>query len=225
MQKGWIAALIRNRGKIRLKWETLLRIEEADSPISDPEYLVHLIDWTLDEIFAQLRNQKPSHPNDRSPFTLAELQPNCRCGHNPLLKLFIAGEQALLEALILLQAEAPHYDPLHRSTAVTELYLAINIVAKREVGTLCSMCKRPSGPVHSDSEKAPCPPRERSAGLPLAGLTRSWAGRRRIPPATRRNTRLNCERDWKPASKAASLTRLCGFSMRFFTFSIRTRAR
>jgi hypothetical protein len=157
MQKGWIAALSSNRKKIRLKWETLLRIEQADSPISNPEYLVHLIDWTLDEIFAQLRKQKPSHPNDCKPPTIASLQPDCRCGHNPLLKLFLAGEQALIEALILLQAEVPDYDPVHRSTAVTELYLAINAVARREVGSLCSMCKRP----RAGAQVAP------------AGLTRS----------------------------------------------------
>jgi hypothetical protein len=43
-------------------------------------------------------------------------------------------------------------------------------------------------------------------------------------PVTRRNTRLNCESDWNPASKAASLIRLCGLSSRFLIFSTRMRA-
>jgi hypothetical protein len=122
----------------------LLRLEHADTPIADPDYLVHLIDWTLDEILAELRRGRCHRAGAPRSHAKALLKAGCHCGHNPLTKHFLAGEQALLESLVLLQSRMPSMDPLSRSSAVAQLYVAVHSVARREVGTFCALCARPS---------------------------------------------------------------------------------
>jgi hypothetical protein len=68
----------------------------------------------------------------------------CRCGLNPFLNYFLAGEQALLEALVLVQAAEPSLDSAHRDTAITELYLVMHAIARVEVESLCSICQHRS---------------------------------------------------------------------------------
>lgn len=143
MQGAWIEALSANRRMIRRQWETFLRLEQANSPIADPEHLIYLIDWTLDEILGHLRIRWAAPAGDSRPFASSALRAECHCGRNPLIKFFLAGEQALLEALVLLQSRDLPSELGDRSTAVTELYLAVHTVATREIETLCSMCKRP----------------------------------------------------------------------------------
>ena len=140
MQEYWIEALGSRRSEIRRRWEALLFLEFADSPLAHPENLVHLIDWTFDEVLAELRRRKTSRRSEAHPPEISKVRAGCHCGHNPLFNLFVAGEQALLEALIELQASNPSTDPLHRSTAVAELYVAIRAIAMREFDLLCSLC-------------------------------------------------------------------------------------
>jgi hypothetical protein len=157
VQKCWIAALNANRRSIRHRWEALLRLERADTPIADPENLVHLIDWTLEEIFKQLRNNKASHGTGANTPLVTMLRAECHCGCNPLIKHFLAGEQALLEAMIILQANESSFDPRHRASAVTELYLAIREVARSEIGSLCALCTRPRAKAPGTSDRQLCP--------------------------------------------------------------------
>jgi hypothetical protein len=140
MQECWIHALAAHRSKIRRRWESLLRLERAASPISDPDYLVHMIDWTLDAVFARLRGNKARNGGGHPP-KIAVLRAGCQCGRNPYLNHFLAGEQALIEALVLAQAEGPSLDPVHRDIAVAQLYIAIHAIAQREVESLCSLCR------------------------------------------------------------------------------------
>lgn len=118
-----------------------MRLERADTPMADPNNLVHLIDWTLDKVVEGLRGRKPPHRGGPPP-TIATLRPLCPCGHNPYIAHFLAGEQALLEALVLVQAEDPALDPVHRDTAVTELYLVLHAIARGEVESVCALCQR-----------------------------------------------------------------------------------
>jgi hypothetical protein len=140
MQECWIDGLKARRQQIRRKWEALLRLDPSAGPLSDPDNLVHLIDWTLDEVLHEIQRRKTSRRDETPPSAIAALRSECHCGHNPLFNHFAAGEQALLEALIHVQADNPTVDPLNRSTAVTELYVAIRAIAKREFELLCSMC-------------------------------------------------------------------------------------
>ncbi len=117
-----------------------MRLERADTPIADPDNLVHMIDWTLDKVFAELRSHKACSTATLPP-TIATLQAKCYCGLNPFFKHFMAGEQALLEALVLAQSEEPSPDASLRDAAVTELYLVTHALAKCEVEAFCSLCQ------------------------------------------------------------------------------------
>jgi hypothetical protein len=197
MQKAWIEALSTNRRMIRGQWEAFLRLEQVDSPIADPEHLVYLIDWTFDEILGQLRIGKAKQAGGVRPFASSAVRAGCHCGRNPLIKFFLAGEQALLEALVLLQSGEIPCEPGDRSTAVTELYLAVHTVAAREVDTLCSMCRRPRANASNPRQES-YTGAEALQGADEGSMRSRYA--EGVSPAMRLNTRLNCERDWNPAS-------------------------
>lgn len=136
-----------------------MRLERVDTPMADPDTMVHMIDWTLDEVFAALRSRKAFQAGG-APRTASALRAICHCGLNPFLNYFLAGEQALLEALVLVQASEPSLDSAHRDTAITELYLVMHAIARVEVESLCSICQhRPRSEDEIDlaSRRAPRP--------------------------------------------------------------------
>lgn len=140
MQELWVHALEARRGDVRVRWEDLLRTERVNTPLANPDALVHLIDSTLAEIFAALL-----HPSARRKVVHAAdfsaVRAKCVCGRNPYLTYFVAGEQALLEALVLAQAEGPPLDPEARDSAVQELYGVMRACARREIEAFCSLCQ------------------------------------------------------------------------------------
>lgn len=145
MQDDLMSALRLRRPLIRARWEDLLRVERATSPLANPDALVHLLDWTLDEIFHTLRTL-PSRRRPLRSFGRPELE--CPCGMNPLLTYFAAGEQALQESLVLVQAEYPALVPAVRDTALAELNLALRHIAHREIQAFCALCQL--------RDRAPC---------------------------------------------------------------------
>jgi hypothetical protein len=144
VQNALIEALSSRRPQIRARWETLLKGERANTPLARPEFLVYLIDATLDRVLAALK-ERPCSKADAS-FTGPDLKrAYCECGRNPLLLFFIAGEQTLLEELIHLQAATSVSTGESRALEVTELYLAVRREARREVGAFCSVCVHSGG--------------------------------------------------------------------------------
>ena len=91
MQTALLNALQLRRPLIRRRWEDLLRAERASTPLGNPDALVHLLDWTLDEIFRTL-HALPSRR--KSLRTVALDDDDCPCGRNPLITYFAADEQA-----------------------------------------------------------------------------------------------------------------------------------
>ena len=65
----------------------------------------------------------------------------CPCGRNPLLVYFVAGQQAMREALVLAQAAAPRLDAVERDTALTEVNLVFSRIARRETESFCAVCQ------------------------------------------------------------------------------------
>lgn len=135
-----LRALRDQRPHLRTSWETLLRVEPVGSPLGNPDALVHLLDWTLDEIFAALTNPLARHRAIHHRIHLDQPAP-CPCGRNPLLAYFAAGEQALREALVLAQATAPELDPLERDTAFAELDMTLRHISRREIESFCGVCQ------------------------------------------------------------------------------------
>jgi hypothetical protein len=117
----------------------LLRADRANTPLGNPDALVHLLDWTLDEVFGALTKPAARRRLSRSVPTAGDT-PECPCGRNPLLHYFAVGEQALEEALILAQASLPMLDPLERDAAMEELNLVLHQIARREIEAFCGVC-------------------------------------------------------------------------------------
>ncbi len=140
MRECWVRAISTRRQLIRERWEGLLRAERANSPLANPDALAHLIEWTLDEVLKELRKPRAHHKTAPAP-SMGSLRADCQCGRNPYFIHFMAGEQAMLEALVHVQAEATPLDPEHRDEAVAELYAVTRQIAKREVDAFCSLCQ------------------------------------------------------------------------------------
>jgi hypothetical protein len=142
MESGVIERLEALRPEIKAKWETLLRVEPVSSPLASPDALVHLIDWTLDSLFDSLRpspaRRRPGRGSGDA--SVANCPTLCPCGMNPLLAYFVAGEQALLETLVLVQSHNGHH-PSEPSTAVVELKHALALIARREIEAFCAVCQ------------------------------------------------------------------------------------
>jgi hypothetical protein len=140
MQEELVRALRDRRAETRARWEALLRIEKVNTPLANPDALVFMIDWTLDEVFGALLRPLSSRRRTAK-FENHRPRPECPCGRNPLLAYFAAGEQALEEALILEQASALALDPVQRDAAFAELKTIILEIARREIEAFCAVCQ------------------------------------------------------------------------------------
>jgi hypothetical protein len=128
---------MRERGvSLRERWETLLRIEPVSGPLANPEALVHLIPQTLEQVFVMLA--KPV----RTPVSIMAARacvPKCGCGRNPYHSYFVAAEQALTEAVVLLQAALPASE--RSQSDVAEVMFAVRKLARLEIDTFCGACQ------------------------------------------------------------------------------------
>lgn len=192
-----LAALAGRRPEIRAQWEALLRTEPFPTPLGQPDALVHLIEPTLDEFFIALARalDRPSGLTAYTPST----RPTCPCGRNPLLAFFIAGEQALHEALILSQAAAGPMNPAKRDFGFHTLAATLRQIAHREVDALCSVClTRPEATAEPKPEAGPEPEPEPATGKPKLPASNPSA-----PPPRARRTSQNSNMVW-PGVKWAS---------------------
>lgn len=133
MQDITLHALRARRAEIFSRWEALLRAEPTTSPLGTPDALVHMLDQTFEELLAALAEAK------RKPASGAH---ECLCGCNPLLAYFRSGEQAMLEALVLIQASRPRMTTRQRQTELAELQSVVQAVGQQEIGVICSICQR-----------------------------------------------------------------------------------
>lgn len=120
---------------IRGRWEVLLHVEPVSGPLANPDVLAHLIPLTLEQVFKLLA--KPA----RAPISVSAAKacvPRCECGNNPYLAYFLAAEQVLVEAVVLLEAELPASE--RRQSDVAEVMLAVRRVARLEIDTFCGAC-------------------------------------------------------------------------------------
>lgn len=134
MQASLLRQFQTRRFSIRAHWEALLRAAPVTTPLGLPDALVHLMDDTLEEVFAAL--ERPGF--SRSP--ISGLSP-CTCGRNPLLAYYAAAEQALHEGLVLAQAATAPLDPAARDGALDELNAVLQRIAQREIEAFCGICQ------------------------------------------------------------------------------------
>jgi hypothetical protein len=139
MQSELIIALRARRPQVRERWRELLHAEPTSGPLGNPDALVHLIDWTLSEIFRGL-DHLPSRRRLGGAASASE-KPSCPCGRNPLLIYFDAGQQAMHEALVLAQSASASLDPIERDISLVELNLVLRHLARREIEAFCGVCQ------------------------------------------------------------------------------------
>jgi hypothetical protein len=150
MQEDLVRALRSQRPAIRERWERLLHVEPANTPLAYPDTLVHLLDWTLEEIFRELTAVPSRRRSSRSGTLSHGPVAHCPCGRNPLLTFFAVGEQAMREALVLVQAASPALEPIERDASLAELDLVLHYIARREIESFCGVCQ------HRDERTSSC---------------------------------------------------------------------
>jgi hypothetical protein len=135
-----LRTLRKRHRQTRERWEMLLRIEKIRSPLSNPDALVHLFDWTLGQICVSLAGNENTETNDSPQETIGGSSSNCGCGRNPYIGYYKAAKQAMIEALVLEQAEAPNLDANDRDTALLHLTRALDRLGRKEVSSFCALC-------------------------------------------------------------------------------------
>lgn len=138
MQASLLRELHRRRPAMHARWDALLHAEPATSPLALPDVLVHLIDATLDEVFANLASCDDFDDRCR---IMPRSPAICPCGHNPYLAYFFSGERALREALEFAQTTACALDPNARDSSLAELISVLDCISRREIGTFCGVCQ------------------------------------------------------------------------------------
>lgn len=128
------------RVAIHARWEALLHEHDSKTPLGNPDCLVFMMDWSLNEIFARLRELPTrrllSHTNG---------EPDCPCGMNPLLEYYRTAEVALTEALGRAHAALPTLSEADKDAGLKLLQAIIAKVRRREVETFCAVCQRRPG--------------------------------------------------------------------------------
>lgn len=133
MNESMRCALRKRRPQIRARWEALLRLERPQTPLGNPDTLVFMFDQTLDEVLAAM----PARPAG-----VVRPRAECQCDCNPMRVYFPALEQALLEALVLVQSEQPALTVSERVDAVTELCATLRRMARREIAAFDGLCQQ-----------------------------------------------------------------------------------
>lgn len=139
MHESFLHALQTQRSNLRERWEELLRAERVSSPLAQPDFLVYLMDWTLDSLFSELKQPQYRRHRNRSPHDGPRQQ--CVCGLNPLLGYFATGEQAIIEVLFVSDTTLLLLGPTERSSSLVDLKNALNEVARREIDSFCAVCQ------------------------------------------------------------------------------------
>jgi hypothetical protein len=133
MHESLRCALQKRRPQIRARWEALLRLERPQTPLGNPDTLVFMFDQTLDEVLAALPARSTGVVRPRT---------ECQCDCNPMRVYFPALEQALLEALVLVQSEQPALSAEERVDDVAELCGTLRQVARREIAAFDGLCQQ-----------------------------------------------------------------------------------
>ena len=117
------------RPAIKQRWEALLRLEPALTPLASPDTLVFLMDETLQQLNSALHAQSFPAWMKKNTIHVAPTQSRCRCSINPLLTYYTTGELALRAAAGA--ALGPK---------IVEVLLYFHGLGQREIEALCGVC-------------------------------------------------------------------------------------
>jgi hypothetical protein len=141
-----------SRSDLRIRWEQHLRSLPPSTAMATPDALVHLMDWTLQRVEAELCAPHGHRNPHRDPV--------CPCGLNPLTTYFITAENAVVETLFADTHGWVALPPTEREDVLRRLRIAIQRVALREVEAFCAMCKQREAhqhPLAAGPDTSPAP--------------------------------------------------------------------
>lgn len=121
------------RSQIHAHWKMLLRGERVNTALAHPDTLAFMIGSTIEELLHSLECGRP--PRQRTH------RAACPCGRNPLLAYFHAGEQALLEEMVLAQIALTGLTAQDRAESIHELREAVRGFGDAEVEAFCGLCR------------------------------------------------------------------------------------
>lgn len=134
MHHTLIVALLARRNFLRARWEGKLRALPPSSALAEPDALVHLMSWTLEQFYQELQpTGRPPPPEPDSP--------HCPCGINPLIAYFVTGEAAVLEEMLDPNGKWVALDPDQRVEEIARARSAIRRVAAKEIESFCAVCQ------------------------------------------------------------------------------------
>ena len=153
MHEALLRALRNQRPTLLARWESVLRADPSPNALGNPDLLVLMMDWTLEEWESTLRRPNARKRRSAGVGMSAASSVDCPCGQNPLLGYFRAAETALDEALARLAAPNDDDDihsvewTLAHDAFTAEARRALRQVADREVSTFCAVCRQRTRPV------------------------------------------------------------------------------
>lgn len=145
------------RPALRSRWEQHLRSLPPSTAMATPDALVHLMDWTLQRIEAELCAPHGNRNPHRDPI--------CPCGLNPLTTYFITAENAAVETLFADSVGWVALPPPEREDILRRMRIAIQRVALREVEAFCAMCKQ------REAHQPPSSAVAKAAGAPAPAIS------------------------------------------------------
>jgi hypothetical protein len=105
------------------------------TPLANPEALQYLVP----EIFTAVLERAAK--TNRKAVTLEQARatlPACDCGNNPYRAFFLAAEQAITEAAVLIQTQQPM--AARQPSDLAELIYAVRCAARAEIDAFCGAC-------------------------------------------------------------------------------------
>ncbi len=146
MKAAFLRTLNRRRALIKQRWRAVLEHAPTRTPLANPQLLAYLIDDTLDELLPG-PTQGAAPPSSRHPDSLVELHDaakvflsSCRCGLNPYIGFFLAGEAALVS--VIREIEPTEQLTEHEILAAeTKLLFALRVIGHRDVNAFCEVCR------------------------------------------------------------------------------------
>jgi hypothetical protein len=131
------------RTPLKAEWRCRLRIEPVSTPLANPDTLVYLMDETLTQLEALVRDRPASRWLRLRKTHLEPLRSLCPCGLNPLLAYFVTGVEAL-DAIL-------STDGYLTGEEIFTLCQGWHFLAQSEIEALCEGCCRVCAPALSFS--------------------------------------------------------------------------
>jgi len=140
MKRAFLRVLLGQRASIKQRWRAVLQAAPIHTPLANPDVLAHLIDDTLEELFWGVLYQRAGSVGNEEGDTKYLVEMGSRCGLNPYVGYFLAGEAALVGEIKTLKPTA-QLSENEILLAESELLRAFRMMSHREVNAFCEICR------------------------------------------------------------------------------------